>query len=361
MPIWSERLVRDMTRMPGADHSYLKQVCAPDGDEVRSALRAAVERIGPVYAERARDLLSSLDNRRFFQGYAEVVTLGMLAGQGWKLRGLVGAGPRIEMERPDGRLSVVSVVSFLHQTRPGGDEQTRQRLVEALSRVASRHRFVVLIRRWLPHDLDPEPVRRALEMWLGQVGSGAWEGRYAAYEDERVALEFCLTGEKAKGRQSPLAFALGPFVAHRAMEVLEPRVVNELDRHVAGPARELPLLVACVSDQPWSINHGYLRDFLYGRPSSTMTADGVTEYEFGEQGGPCAFQDPLYRTFSGLTLVDRDPASPLEARVQALLNPWAGAPLRPSDLGVRSFASAGGAAPPVLRWYVEGGEALPLG
>lgn len=361
MTLWSERVISDIRQLPGADHSFLKQLCQDDGGPVLAQVRELVARLGPPFEARAVELLSSLDNRRFFQGFAEAVTLGALTRRGWALEAMVGPGPRLEVRAPDGRRFVLGVVSFLHQTRPGGDDETIRRLADALSRVASRQRFVVLIRRWLPHDLDPEPVRRALELWLSQVGSGTWEGRYATYEDERVSLEFCLTGDKSRGRQGPLAFVLGPFTAHRAMEVLEPRVVREVDRHLAGPARSLPLLVAAVSDQPWSINQGYLRDFLYGRPTLTTSDGHTTTYEFGGPPGPCAFRDPLYQNFAGLLLLDREPTRPLEVRGSALLNPWSRAPLTPDAVGIRSFASPPGAAPPVLRWYVGDGEALPLG
>ena len=361
MSLWSAQVVSEIRRLPGADHSYLKQLCQDDGAAMRDGVREMVARLGPPFATRATNLLSSLDNRRFFQGFAETVALSLLARRGWRLRGLVGHGPRLEVESPEGAPFVLGVLSFLHQTRPGGDEVTLRRLAQSLSRVASRQRFVVLVRRWLPHDLDPEPVRRALELWLAQVGTGSWDGRYATYEDERVSLEFCLTGEKAQGGEGPLAFILGPFAAHRAMEVLEPRVVRELDLHVAGPARTTPLLLAAVSDQPWSINHGYLRDFLYGRPTITCNERGAECTEFGGAPGPCAFRDPLYQGFSGMLMIDRAPARPLEVRAQALLNPWARATLTPEQLGIRTFAAPRGTAPPVLRWYVGDGEALPLG
>jgi hypothetical protein len=361
MPLWSDRVVSELQTLPGADHSYLKHLCTVEGDDVRRLLGNMVERLGDPMAARARDLLNSVENRRFFHGFAEVVTVSLLARRGFTVRALHGAGPRIELAHPDGRSFLLSVLSFVHQTRPGGDDLTRQRLVQALARVSSRHRFVVLIRRWLPHDFDPEPVRRSLELWLAQAGSGAWEGRYAAYEDEHVALEFCLTGEKAKGGGSPLAFALGPFVAHRAMEVLEPRVVRELDRHNAGDMRSAPLLVAAVSDQPWSINHGYLRDYLYGRPTLTTREAGVCRHTFSGPPGPCAFRDPLYRNFAGLLMVDREPARAAEVRARAMLNPWSGLRLAPADLGVPTFTRADGAAPDELCWYVGDGEVAPLG
>lgn len=364
MRLYSERLVADLSRLPGADHSFLKQLCAGDGAPVRAALSRAVAGLGSPFETRAVDLLSSLDNRRFFQGFAETAALRLLGDDGWTLRDMVGAGPRLEVARGDGPRFALSVLAFLHQTRPGGDEQTRRRLEAGLARVASRHRFVVLVRRWLPPDLDVEPVRRAIEMWLGQVQSGTWEGRYAAYEDDRVALEFCLTGERAKGGESPLALVLGPFAAHRAMEVVEPRVVRELDRHTGGSARAMPLVVACVSDQPWRINEGYLRDFLLGRPGVTSCSAGVPLWTFDAQGGPCAFRDPLYSSFSALLMVDRDPAHPTTLRARAYLNPWADVPIAPSELGMRCFARDAddtSRASPTLRWYAGRGEEFPVG
>ncbi len=368
MRLYPERLVADLSRLPGADHSFLKQLCAGDGAPVRAALARAVGDIGTPFDIRAIELLSSLDNRRFFQGFAETAALHLLHGDGWKLRAMAGPGPRLEVGKGGGPSFSLSVLAFLHQTRPGGDEQTRRRLEAGLARVASRHRFVVLIRRWLPHDADVEPVRRAIEMWLGQVQSGTWEGRYAAYEDDKVALEFCLTRERAKGGESPLALVLGPFAAHRAMEVIEPRVVRELDRHAAGPARGQPLVVACVSDQPWNINDGYLRDFLYGRPNCTLADGGVSTWTFGDNGGPCAFRDPLYSAFSALLLIDREPSRPTTVRARALFNPWARVKLGPADIGVRAFATAteaaevsAAAAPPTLRWYAGRGEEFPIG
>ncbi|MDP2312066.1 MAG: hypothetical protein Q8P41_04115 [Pseudomonadota bacterium] len=324
--------------MPGAGHSYLKQLCAPDGTELRAGLQRVVARIGEPMQARAAELLNSVENRRFFQGFAEVSSLAALEPGGWRATGLHRPGPRIELARPGGAPMLLSVLAFLHQTRPGGEEETRRRLLESLARVTSRHRFAVLVRRWLPHDFNPEPVRRAIDLWLGQVANGQWEGRYAAYEDEHISLEFCLTGERAKARQSPVALSLGPFYAHRTLEVLEPRVVNEIDRHVASAERGMPLLVACVADQPWAVNEGYLRDFLYGRARRISRENGIREVEFSGSGSVCVFRDPLYADVAGILLIDRKPTVSMAMGVRAWLNPWATRRLTPADIGFRCFA-----------------------
>ena len=367
MRLFSERTVADVERLPGADHSYLKQLCAPEGLALRDGLRSAVHQLGGPFETRATELLSSLDNRKFFQGFAETCALSTLHASGWSVRQLHGKGPRLMVGRLSGPTYALSVLAFLQQTRPGGDEASRQRLLEGLNRVASRQRFVVLIRRWLPHDFAVDPLRRAVEMWLSQVQSGSWEGRYAAYEDDHVSLEFGLTGERATGRQTPVALILGPFAAHRTMEVIEPRVVRELDGHRASTLRDQPQLIACVSDQPWSVNDGYLGDFLYGRPSCTnVGADGAT-YTFSGPAGPCAFRDPLYAHFAGFLMLDRRPERPLEVRARAWLNPWATHPLTPGELGIPTFArddaaaGAEAARGPTLRWYAARHEAVPIG
>lgn len=336
MELFPERLVADLGRLPGANHCYLKQICAPDGSLVRARLQARVDALAPPVQARAAELLSSLDNRRFFQGFAEVATLAALRPAGWDAVGLAQPGPRVEIARGDGAPALLSVLAFLHQTRPGGEDDTKRRLADALGRVNARQRFAVLVRRWLPHDFDPEPVRRAVELWLGQVQSGSWRDRYASYDDEHVSLEFCLTGEKAKAGQSPVALVLGPYYAHRTMEVLEPRIVAELDRHRASPMRDRALLVSCVADQPWAVTDGYLRDFLYGRPRRASFPDG--ELEFSGAASVCVFRDPLYRAVSGVLLVDRRPAEGARLRVRAFLNPWAARPLRAADVGVRCLA-----------------------
>lgn len=352
MTVFPERIVADLAQLPGAQHSFLKQICAPDGEQVRSALEATVSRLGPDVGDRATQLLTSLDNRRFFQGFAEVATLASLESAGWRATGLRTPGPRIDIARPGSPNLILSTLAFLHQTRPGGDEENRRRLVEALSRVNGKHRFSVLIRRWLPHNFDPEPVRRAIEMWLSQVQAGAWSGRYAPYEDDHVSLEFCLTGEKVKGRASPVALTLGPFYAHRALAVLEPRAVQELDRHAASSSRDEPMVLACVSDQPWNITPGYLRDFLYGRASRTSTGAEGSEFEFDGSPSVCAFRDPLYNGVSAILLLDRAPARPTVVRATAWLNPWASTPLDEDSLGVRAFAPvpATSRSAPVMRW-----------
>lgn len=338
MELFPDRLVTDLERLPGASHTFLKQVCAPDQASLRAGLSRAVHRMNEPLRERAADLLTSLDNRRFFQGYAEVAAVTALEGAGWEPTRLHTPGARLEVRSPMGKPWILSVLAFLHQVRPEGEAANRRALAESLGRIQGKHRFSVLIRRWLPHDFDPEPVRRAVETWLTQVAQDRWDGRYAAYEDERIALEFSLTGERVRRGDPLLAQIIGPFLANRTLEAVEPRVVRELDRHNASTLRDTPVLLACVADQPWALTEGYTRDFLYGRPRAMLRDADESVSLFAPLGSVAVFRDPPYRNVGGLLLIDGQPADRVRLRARAWLNPWADHPLRQRDVGVRAFA-----------------------
>ena len=334
LPIFTDDLLADLSRLPGASHSFLKQLSQPDGAPVRELLERTSARVDPSVASRWGDILTSLDNRRFFQGFGEVSAARLLTDAGWAVTGLAPQRGAIEVTRPDGQPLDLLVLGFIRQVRPAPDHAVVARLARALDRAGSQSRLVVLVRRWLPHDFDPEPVRRAVEMWLREVDRGGWDGRYAAYDDEHVSLEFALTREQAREDQGVVAFTLGPFAAHHTLEVVESRMVYELDAWRArGGGRDRPALVCCVSDQPWRINRGYLREVFLGTPDWVTTgADGM-RLAFSESYAPALFRDPQYRCVSGVIMAERPAEGPAALRARAWLNPWADQPIDAEELG----------------------------
>lgn len=342
MPLFSADLLADLHQLPGADHSFLKQLAQDDGADTRAWLDASVDRVGGAVADRWAQVLGSLDNRRFFQGYAEVATSELLATRGWRVNDLSWPGPSLAMRDPAGAPYNAIVLGFVKQIR-AADRQAVERLARALDRVGSRARIVVLVRRWLPHDFDPEPVRRAIDMWLREVDRAGWEGRYAEYRDANVSLEFALTGEQAAEGQGVVAMALGPYQAHRTMEALEQRVVYELDAYRLSAWSDQPVLLSLVCDQAWDLPRGYLRELLYGKPVSQQTRAEAPHYlaTFGPEMTPSLFRDPLYRCVSAVVLVERDPAAGRPVAIQSYLNPWADHALDVDALPGRVFAMHG--------------------
>lgn len=339
MALFSEALLKDLRSLPGASHTFLKQLADPAAQRDRDWLEAAVDRVGGAVADRWTDVLGSLDNRRFFQGWAEVAASQVLADRGWRITDLAWPGPSLAARDPEGRPFNVMVLGFVKQVRPA-DRQAVERLIRTLDRVGSRARIAILIRRWLPHDFNPEPVRRAIEMWLREVDRSGWDGRYAEYRDDHVSLEFALTGDQAGEDQGVVSFALGPFDAHRVLAQVERRLVYELDAYRLSAWSDQPVLVACVCDQPWSLPAGYLRELFYGKPVAQATSPWEPRYTatFGTEMTPSLFRDPLYGTLGGLVLVERQPGRPDPVATRSFSNPWAHFQLTVDALPGRVFA-----------------------
>lgn len=356
MALFPDRLIEDMRRLPGGEHTFLHQLCSAQGAAHRQALEEIHLGLGPVLQERVEALLGSLDNRRFFQGYSEALVMRILSASGFSVQDLAQPGPILLAESPTRGPIAISVLGFIHRQKSSFDGPILERLLGALDRIPGRDRILLVIHRLPRGEFDTEPIRRAVEGWLMRLKSGEWKNRQASYEDKErdIHLEFCLTRERSRTGRHVCAW-IGPFWSPASISAVDSRVVAELESWRMSPPRERPLVLACVADQPWCITPGYLRDFLYGRPARVETfSDGAhceLELEFANESSPSIFRDPLYHDLSAFMLVGREPEKPRSANVQVFLNPWAKTPLR-ADFFPESRVLAPDYSPgrTVLRW-----------
>ncbi len=371
MSLFPDVLVQKLRDIQGASHSFLRQLCEPEAAPARAALARTVDVLDDELRIRIEERLSSLDNRVFFQGFSELVAASALSASGWQVTAGPGRQGLLLARHPEGGPTNVIVLGFIHAQRPGFDQIGVKRLVQALERVATRLRFSVYVRRWLPPDFDPEPVRRAVELWLRECEDGAWEGTQAAYEDDGVALEFTLTGKEVVDGESPVAMTAGPFLASRIMQALERRVVMELDRYRVGALGDEPVTVVAVADQPWQLSRGYVREFLLGKPRfiTTDTDDSGTQgdavpWEAGlsRDREPCLFKDAVYESVRGVMLMSRTGRDLLEVTGQAYANPFTRHPLDPSWCPVPTlYRHREEDGQPVVRWDDNGPDRFLLG
>jgi hypothetical protein len=312
-----------------------------DGAQVRDFIDNEVHGAPAGLAGRWRELLHSLDNRRFVQGLGEVATYSILKASGWTALGVEDPGPMLVFQSPDGTAVDVGVLTFASQLRPLADRKIIESLVRGLDRLTSRSRIAVVVRRWLPHDFDPEPVRRAIDMWLQEVERGGWEGRYAAYDDEAVSLEFALTGRRAQTGEGLVAFTLGPLDALRTLECVQGTISQEFARwrHAARPSERRPLFAVCTSTQPWRLPPGYLREAMLGKPVAITTAENEFLVHYGEEQSPSLLRDPLHRDIEGVLFIEHAASDPARISGQAFLNPWCQTPRDPEHLQVPCLAA----------------------
>ncbi len=357
MSLFSESLVEDMRRLPGAHHSFLHQLCGPQAGRYRSALEGLVSSVAAPLADRVRPMLTSLDNRRFFQGWAEIATASALARGRLRVHDIARPGAYLQAQSLAGETVNVGVLSFIHKGRYQADRSTVSRLVTALNRAGSNQRIVVVVHGRLPHDFDTEEIRRAVDTWLDEVERGVWEGRYATFIDEKrgIHLEFGITGRTS--RHGPrVCFTIGPFRGPVSLEAVEPRVLTELESYHLGPHAGTPLLLVCVSDQPWTVSPGYMRDFLYGQPRCMEGyrdgKDSAIELVYRDGVSPTLFRDPVFADLCGVLWMGRDDDDPVTARLRGYLNPWARHVLDPDLLAAFPLLAADRShnGETVLRW-----------
>ena len=335
-PLLDAEALAEAARVPGATHSFLKQVATAAPETGAAAgLQALFDGLRPglptALGERWQRLLPSLDNRRFFQAVAEALALDALRGAGLAPTGLRWPEAAIELaDRPvDGgavagppALELV-VLGVVRGARPEPDAAQITRLVAALDRVGSRSRICLLVRRWLPHDFDPEPVRRAIELWLREVDRGGWDGRYAAYDDENVSLEFALTGEQRQPRAGAVSFALPPVEGHHTLDRVMAELLGAADAwRQTAPRDGRPLLLTVVSDQPLNLSPGGLRELLYGKAVEQSTGPEGLQLVYGPEYAASLFRDPLQQRLAGLLLLERQRDLSAPPAAHLLLNPW---------------------------------------
>lgn len=337
--LYPPTLVESVYRMSAGWHCFFKQICSPEGTSARTRIQALAAQAGSAYAARATELLTSFDNRKFFQGFSEIATLAHLQAGGMSLSTLHWPGPFFQLQRPGGPPFLLSVLAFLQPGHPAEQRQMRQRLRDALNRTTVRQRFTVAVRVPPPPTLDPEPIRRAVEVWQAQVAAGQWEGTQANYTDDQVALDFCLTPDLAEGRP-PVVEVFGPDRDSHAFELVQDRILQETNFHQSTAHRKQPLLLACVLDARWPMTDNGIRAFLYGQPRQIRVEDGRMEVTYYAEDA--LFAHPAYASLSGVIFLDRPAAAGVEMRARAFLNPWAQVPLLPEQMGMRCFAEAAG-------------------
>ncbi len=342
----------------GNGHHYLQLLASPEGAHLRDRLSQIAAAVDGPLQERWAEAIGSDDTPRFFQGFAELATTGFLTESGWRVVSHSAPGPSLLLERPsqDGtmRRARVLVLAFIQPGRTSEESRAMGRLIRLLNLAQSRHRIAVLVRRWHPHEFDPEPIRRAVDLWLRKVARGQWEGRSATFEDEHVALEFLLTERTTRAGEGSVAFAIGPLDGFRTLEIVETRLVYELDSYHLKAEGPEQLIISLATNADWALSPGFLRGMLYGRPVWHRTnSTHHHEMAFADGSGPALFRTDVYDQVGAAIVMDQQNGRGPCAR--AYLNPWAAQPMEP---GLASCATFGvdrwEAKATVMRWFGAG-------
>jgi len=351
MPLYSETLLNNFASAKGCADSILQQMAAGPERGILNHLGILYDNVAEPVQDRWKTSLVNMDNRRFFQGYAEAVSAAFFTRSGWSVVDVCHPKPCLVLRHPDGRELRLVTLAFL---QPDPDPSARVAL-ETLARVVNRadtdHRITILVRKWTPHEFNPEPVRRCIDIWLDAIANKEWRGRYATYEDDYISLEFTRTDTVVNDGEGAVAFLIAPENGLRTMEVIETRLVYELDTMLANAPKNTQVVVSLVTNTSWTLPPGTVRSLFYGRPIWQVANGHRSDQRFGFELGsdPALFHEAHYSAISGTLMVDRPEERGPCGR--AYFNPWASHQLQATDIACAAFISDQAEADfRVMRW-----------
>ena len=353
MQLYSDELLNDLAGPSAVPGSILSELASKPSRQVLHHIDHLYGNAAPSVKERWSESLLSTDNRRFFQGYGEALTAAFLARAGWEVADVCTPKPCIILKHHDGRSMRVVTLAFLKNPPRVVDEEAKAQLARVINRADSDKRITILVLRWEPHDFNPEPVRRCVDIWLDAIRKGEWKGRFASYEDDHIKLEFRRTDDVATSAGGAVSFLIAPPNGLHTMDVVESRLIYELDSMVGKVPEETSIFLSLVTNTSWGLPPGLVRSLFYGKPAWTIS-DGTTDhrrYGFQRSGEPALFQEEPYRGLSGVMVIDQDTARGPCGR--AYLNPWSSNLLCADDVACAVFeqeTSDGDAGYRVMRW-----------
>jgi len=338
MQLYSDTLLNELAEQQASSDCILGQMAGGAERQVLEHLGRLFDKVASPVQDRWVESLRSTDNRRFFQGFGEAVSAAFLVRSGWEVVDVCSPMPCLIMRHPDGRELRVVTLAFLKTPVTPAEQEAKELLARVVNRADSDHRITILVKKWNTHKFDPEPIRRCVDIWLTAIRKGEWQGKYATYEDDYIHLEFALTDEPTQPGQGSVAFLLAPSNGLHTMEVVEGRLVYELDNLFSKAPDGTNILVSMATNTAWGLPPGLIRSMFYGRPVWSV-ADGHHEnrkYGFKLGDEPALFQVERYKGLGGALVIDRPEGRGPCGR--AYLNPWSNTGLSTEDLSCASFA-----------------------
>ena len=217
----------------------------------------------PAYSERLR----SLDNDTFFQSFAEVAVHEIFRYHDIQVSQYPdrSGGTMWAKAGDDASRFGIGVQAYLPEVQIRGSLSVYRHLIRELNQIHHHYYFSVYLKRWLPYDFDPRPIKRALEVWLDSLDDGSWHGKYAEYRDDNIHLEFSILDKLNEDHRELVRFRISPL---RTPEVLD-RIASAV-RDVADEADEdglgdVPLVATVFSNEDWALPENFLQDYVYGK------------------------------------------------------------------------------------------------
>lgn len=244
----------------------------------------------------------------------------------------------LRMESDGGDPWVLGVLAFASAEHAAGAPGDVDRLVGALDRTFGARRYVLHVRRALPSGYDPDPIARAVHLWLAAIDRGEWDGQHALYEDDEVALELTLTGDRREGAPNRV-LTVGPITALERLAGVDAQLMRQTVSF-QEEAADLPVVCVLAASERWRMPRGYVEQLLYGTADFVCASGSdAPSYRAGfSPNGRSLYSDPACRNLTSLWWVEPAPGDdPFGFRCWSHDNPWTDHPDRVPAIDGRRF------------------------
>ncbi|HCP47052.1 MAG TPA: hypothetical protein DIU15_13485 [Deltaproteobacteria bacterium] len=286
--------------------------------------------------------LTHLENEVFFQAFAELAVHEIMR---YHDIGVVEhaeeAGGWMKVASSDGGHEFgLGVVAYLPEVQMRGSNTVFRHLIRELNRIHHHYLFSVYLKKWLPYDFDPRPIKRALQVWLDSLDDGSWHGKYAEYRDQNIHLEFSILDKLNQDATSLVRFRISPLQTPDVLGKVRDCIESLLERAEKDAPPDLPLVATVFCNETWSLPDTFLQDYLYGKPdySFNWTTHGgrVEQLKSYQQDTSKygVFSEERLSRLSAVVLADKEWArDKVVFTLRVLHNPWAERPLPRDCLG----------------------------
>ncbi len=346
-PLFTDELREELAQLPSPHPSFLVSLLTREEPAIQGFRTQLEEWWGHVDPEAQSfygDRLVQLENEVFFQAFSELAMHEIMRYHD------ISVGQHAT--RPGGWMTVKShsdcefglgVVAYLPEVQLRGSTSVYRHLVRELNQIHHHYHFSIYLKKWLPYDFDPRPIKRALQVWLDSLDDGDWHGKYAEYRDETIHLEFSILDKLQQDRRSLVRFRISPLHTPEVLESIGGCVTRLVDSGDADAPAGKPLVATVFSNEHWTLPQGFMQDYMYGKPDYSFhwtTHNGRREQVRSYQQASSKygfFTDSGFSHLSAVVLADKEWArDKVVFSMRVLHNPWADHPLPRDCFG--SFA-----------------------
>ncbi len=346
--LFPSELQSELAELPRPHPSFLVSLLTRDESAIvqfRNQIEQWYSQLGEPARNDFATRLRSLENEVFFQAFGELAVHEILRYHRIKVTEYsdVPAGTMKAKAGDDTDPFGLGVIAYLPEVQIRGSMSVYRHLVRELNQIHHHYYFSVYLKKWLPYDFDPRPIKRALEVWLDSLDDGSWHGKYAEYRDDNIHLEFSILDKLNEDRRDLVRFRISPLRAPEVLDRVGDCVTTLVNESNESPLKDLPLVASVFSNEDWALPMSFLHDYIYGK----------ADYSFNwtTKGGRCErlkaysrksakyglFVNEHFDKVSALLLVDKEwERDKVVFSLRVLHNPWAETPLSPEVF--RGFA-----------------------